>query len=252
MNDFYEMIFKRRSVRRYDAAAPLEDGELTRIEDFAAQMRSLLPEIKTAYKIVKRKETTAKIGEYALLFYSEKKPGYLMNCGYMLEQLDLYLAGIGIGACWYGLGHTAEKSCAGLDFVIMLVFGRAAEPLYRASVSEFDRRDADSMWPGEFDESVKRAALLAPSACNSQPWHVIGGDKALNVRRNCRVKGILAGSRKDFFNSIDMGIFLCFLETALTHAGLSFRRKLFTDAPKSDDGFIDIAKYENVMPETQK
>ena len=41
--------------------------------------------------------------EKVILLYSEEKENYLMNIGYLGEQLDLYLASLNIGSLWFGL-----------------------------------------------------------------------------------------------------------------------------------------------------
>jgi nitroreductase len=38
-----------------------------------------------------------------LLLFSENKPGYLLNTGFIFEQIDLFLSSSGIGSCWLGL-----------------------------------------------------------------------------------------------------------------------------------------------------
>lgn len=80
--------------------------------------------IVVKYRIVPREETTCKRGEYCLLIYSEEKENFLLNIGYMVEQLDLYLANKDIGVCWYGMGKTQESDYGNLKFVIMLALGK--------------------------------------------------------------------------------------------------------------------------------
>lgn len=75
------------------------------------KIKNLIPlvnGIKIKYKIVPREKTTSKRGEHCLLIYSEEKEHYLLNIGYMFEQLDLYLASKNIGVCWYGMGKVNE------------------------------------------------------------------------------------------------------------------------------------------------
>ena len=103
MNDLYNMIFKRKSIRKFDSSLSVSDEELELIKSQFEKVIPLIPEIKIKFEIVKKLETTAKYGEYALLFYSENKDNYLLNAGYVLEQLDLFMASINIGACWYGM-----------------------------------------------------------------------------------------------------------------------------------------------------
>jgi hypothetical protein len=43
-----------------------------------------------------------KVPQYLLLF-SENKPGYLLNTGFIFEQIDLCLSSSGTGSYWLGL-----------------------------------------------------------------------------------------------------------------------------------------------------
>ena len=98
MSELYETIFKRKSMRKFDKT--LDGDTLFAVKRQAGRLVPLIRDINVRTEVVPRTETTAKFGEYCLLFYSEKKPGYLLNAGYMLEQMDLFLARRGIGACW--------------------------------------------------------------------------------------------------------------------------------------------------------
>ncbi|GAB1477058.1 hypothetical protein MASR2M70_18940 [Bacillota bacterium] len=55
------------------------------------------------------------------------------------------------------------------------------------------------------------------------------------------VKSILLGKKAPFYNSIDMGIFLCFLELSLYRNGFSFGRTLGTG--DNNSGLIPVASY---------
>ena len=109
------MIFKRKSIRRYDYNLSITEAEMEDIRQAINNFRPLVKDIKVKFKIVESKETTSKRGEYCLLMYSEEKPLYLLNVGYMLEQMDLFLASRNIGVCWYALAKTKELKLDGLE-----------------------------------------------------------------------------------------------------------------------------------------
>ena len=95
----YPMIFKRKSFHIFRDIGSIDTHELQCIEEAYKTFSPLVSDIKTAIKIVPTDETTCKRGqEYCVLLYSEKKENYLQNIGYICEQLDLYLASLGIGA----------------------------------------------------------------------------------------------------------------------------------------------------------
>lgn len=229
MEQLYEMIFKRRSVRRYDGKRPLTEAELAEIKAQLARLEPLDADIPVKFRLVKRGETSCLWGEYCLLLYSGEREGYLSNAGYLLEQMDLWFAAHDIGACWYGMGRTDEKKWDGLSFVIMMSFGRCRPESFRRSMSEARRKPLGDICGGEADEAVTRAvdtARYAPSACNSQPWHVGCGVGKLTVRQKSGFKNALMRNLAGYMNRIDMGIFLFFLELALRHEGIAFHRVL--------------------------
>ena len=85
MQEYYDLIFKRRSVRKY-AEIGLNSDELKAVEKTLTQLVPLDSSIKTKLVIKNRTMTKAKFGEYSLIAYSENKPNYLLNMGYLLEQ----------------------------------------------------------------------------------------------------------------------------------------------------------------------
>lgn len=240
MSELYETIFKRKSMRKFHMT--LDEDTLFAVKRQAGRLVPLIRDINVKTEIVPRTETTAKFGKYCLLFYSEKKPGYLLNAGYMLEQMDLFLAMRDIGACWYGLAKAKKPKPSGMDYVIMLSFGQSAPEDFRQSVTEFKRKSVKDIWEGEFDSGVKEAVRLAPSASNTQPWRVFSEGDRIRVFRETNIKAFISAKLLPYFNTIDMGISLFFLETALSEKGYPFERKLnLKEAPEK--GQIKVAEY---------
>lgn len=243
MTDRYDMIFKRKSVRNYDEGFTLSEKELDGITAETKKLIPLCPEIKVVFELVPRKETSAVRGEYCLLMYSETKAGYLVNAGYMLQQLDLYLASENIGACWYGIAKPkADKTKDGLSYVVMFSLGKSRPTDFRTDVSQFLRSGREAIWQGDFDPAVTEAVRLAPSACNSQPWRITSGDGKITVFRKTNIVTAIPITKMDHYNTIDMGICLCHLETALSHVGIGFERTFFPSGEKNGS-LIKIAEY---------
>jgi len=242
MVELYDMIFKRKSVRKFDKELTISTEELQEIEDHIEKLIPLIKDITIKMRIVKREETTSKRGEYCLLIYSERKENHLLNAGYLLEQMDLYLASLNIGVCWYGLAKTDELQFVGLDYIIMLAFGKCKESDFRKDYKKCKRKDLDIIWKGQFDSKVSDVARYAPSACNSQPWRVISENNSIKVYRNPNIKTFMPPSKRPFFNSIDMGIFLCFLEITLDYHNYDFKRVLSEEQHFTKE-YIEIATY---------
>src|SRR5690554_4719083 len=140
MKKLYEMIYKRKSIRKFDNQFSLNKEELEKVKNKIENLIPLVDNIKVKFKIVERSITTAKHGEYCLLLYSENKQNYLLNAGYMLEQMDLYLESLNIGVCWNGMAKVKQKQIEGLDYVIMLVFGKSHPNSFRNNVKQFKRK----------------------------------------------------------------------------------------------------------------
>ncbi len=211
--EYYEMIFKRKSFRRFNNTLRLSNDELRDTNEKIKALTALEGNIEVKYRIVRREETTCKRGEYCLLIYSEEKEKFLLNIGYMFEQLDLYLASKDIGVCWYGMGKTQESEYENLKFVIMMAIGKGEPSEFRRDYRKSKRKETKEIWNGVSGfEAIAEVVKYAPSACNTQPWRVNSEKDKLKIYRTTKVRSIMPKDKVSFYNSIDMGIFLCFLE----------------------------------------
>ena len=242
----YPMIFKRKSFHIFRDIGSIDSHELQSIEEAYKTFTPLVSDIKTAIKIVPADETTCKRGqEYCILLYSEKKENYLQNIGYIGEQLDLYLASLGIGALWFGIGKPDEPTYNGLDFVIMIAIAKVADDKFRKDMFKSKRKPIDEIWNGEHHREIGKIVRFTPSACNTQPWKVTAEEKSLTVYRYKKSgkRGIMPADKVAHYNRIDIGIFLCFLDLCLMKNDISFERELFTDNAKDDCEEALTAKY---------
>ena len=244
--DLYLMIFKRKSFHIFRDIGSIDSHELQSIEEAYKTFTPLVSDIKTAIKIVPAEETTCKRGqEYCILLYSEKKENYLQNIGYIGEQLDLYLASLGIGALWFGIGKPDEPTYNGLDFVIMIAIAKVTDDKFRKDMFKSKRKSLDEIWNGEQYRNIGNIVRFAPSACNTQPWKVTTEEKCLTVYRYKKPgkRGIMPADKVVHYNRIDIGIFLCFLELSLMENSISFERELFADTAEDDCEEVLTARY---------
>lgn len=245
----YDMIYKRKSfhIFRNIGEERLSTEELTEIEDMYAGFVPLYTDIRTAIRIVPAEETTCRRGqEYCILLYSEKKPGYLQNIGYLGQQLDLWLVSKNIGTLWFGIGKAEEPQYEGLDFVIMIAVSKVDDPVkFRKNMFKSKRKPVGEIWEGPEITGVTDIVRFAPSACNSQPWIVKHDNGQLEVYRYKKQgkRGIMPADKVSYYNRIDTGIFLCFMDLCLEHEGFSFERKL-ADDPGNDDEMTLNAVYK--------
>lgn len=233
-SNLYSMIFKRKSfhIFRNVGDEKITKKEIGDIYEAFERFVPLHPDIKTRIKIVSNDKVTTKRGqELCILLFSEMKEGYLQNIGYLGQQLDLYLVSKNIGTLWFGIGKT-EEECDGLDYVIMFAVKKISdEKKYRKDMSKSKRKDRAEIWGGEYLDGVTDIIRFAPSACNSQPWKVENESGTLKVYRYKKEgkRGIMPTDKVSFYNRIDIGIFLCFMELCMEKEGIEFERTLFTD-----------------------
>lgn len=246
MQAYYDMIFKRKSVRRFDPALSVGREEMQAVLRQFERLSPLNPDIRAAYRIVPSGQTTCKQGEYCLEFYGEHTQRGLLNAGYLLEQMDLFLASMDIGVCWRGIGRPDVKEWDELTYVIMLAFGKSRPEDFRKNVAKASRKPIETIWQGDFCGDIAITAHYAPSACNMQPWRVQMSGNEIHVYRTTDVRSaIMPPPKRPYYNTIDLGIFLCFLELSLTHGGRAFQRALF-DAPLKDSRsrpLVPVADY---------
>ena len=243
----YQMIFKRKSFHIFRDIGSIDTHELQCIEEAYKTFTPLVSDIKTAIKIVPADKTTCKRGqEYCILLYSEKKENYLQNIGYIGEQLDLYLASLGIGALWFGIGKPDEPTYKGLDFVIMIAIAKVADDKFRKDMFKSKRKTLQEIWDGEYYQDIGNIVRFTPSACNTKPWKVSAEEKSLTIYRYKKPgkRGIMPADKVAHYNRIDIGIFLCILELSLMENSISFERELFTDTAEDNCEEVLTAKYK--------
>ena len=229
----YEMIFKRKSFHlvRNIGNIRLKEDELKNIEKEFYKLKPLVADIKVKIKIVK-KESILRGQEYCIFFYSEKKDNYLQNIGYLGEQLDLYLVSKNIGTLWFGIGKPDEQQLDGLDFVIMIAIAKVDSPdKFRKDMYKSKRKELSEIWIGDKYLDIANIVRFAPSACNTQPWKVEANNKEIKVYRYRKEgkRGIMPKDKVIYYNQIDIGIFLCFLELCLEHKNINYKRELYLD-----------------------
>ncbi len=247
--ELYDMILKRKSFHLFRNVGNhnISIDEIEKIKQMYETFVPLYPDKKTTIKIVPANETTCKRGQqFCILLYSEKKDNYLQNIGYLGEQLDLYLVSQNIGTLWFGIGKTNEPSFEGLDFVIMIAMSKIDdEKKFRKDMFKSKRKTMDEIWQGELISGVSEIVRFAPSACNTQPWIVEHVDNKLYVYRYKKPgkRGIMPADKVVFYNQIDMGIFLCFLDLCLQHTKNSYEVTLFIDNGSQEEKIIN-AEYK--------
>lgn len=242
----YDTIYKRKSVRNYKKEK-LSATELNKIKEFLNKAKVLDEDINFEAKIVNSDDVKSLISiksPHYLQFFSEEKGDYLLNAGFILQQLDLFLSANELGACWFGLAKPKKEIIAesNYEYVITLVFGKSAEENKRDSIEDFDRKDLEEIKEGDNYHNLLEAARLAPSATNGQPWYFKTESDKIHVFQNK-----LNFLKKVFYkkmNRIDMGISLCHLWLAALEYDYDFNFKRYSTSPAEINGYNYLGTVE--------
>lgn len=227
--ELYSQIFRRKSyhIFRERSEEAISQAELDDILN-AYKSFDRLNDIKTEIKIEKDNAgINIRNSEYVIKIFSEKKDGYLQNVGYLGEQLDLYLFSKNIGALWFGIAKSNEVY-NGLDYVILIAIAKVNS--YRKDMFKVKRKELNEIWSGD-DLGIGNIVRFAPSACNSQPWFVENKDNKLYVYRKSKSGkvGIMPKNASLYYNQIDIGIFMCFLDLCLMHEKINYEKEIVKD-----------------------
>ena len=210
-----QLISRRKSTRSF-SMEPVAETELQQIRDFIAGCRPLVPGIRVRAEIIGIDSVRCilpwKTPHYVAIF-TEDTPLALENVGFLFQQVELFIQSLGLGTCWLGMGKldprgsSAPQEADGLQFAMMIAFGRPKGTLFRSSAAEFRRKALHEI--SDRPDPRLEPARLAPSSVNSQPWFFIhDGD---DIHALCALQGILSKSVLGKMNRIDMGIALAHL-----------------------------------------
>ena len=209
-----DMIPLRKSVRSYENRR-VDEATLAKIAAFIEGTRPLDAKIRVHWEFVGREQVRCICPwttEQSIAIYTEDVPGALENVGFIFQQVDLYIASLGLGACWLGMGRIrGEGRKDGLRFAMLLAFGSPKGEARRRSIAEFRRKALAEISDNE--DIRLEPARLAPSSVNSQPWRFTHDGETIHV--HC-ARGMRALALSDM-NRIDMGI--CLAHLYVSHPG---------------------------------
>ncbi len=237
----YNAIFHRKSIRKYDMT-PLPTETLATLKDHASSAKPLDESIR--YEFVHLYSADVKNllpikAPHYICVYSQIKGNYLMNAGFLLQQVDLYLSANNLASCWLGIAKPSKevpKQINGLEFVIMLAFGNTTEPIYRTNTSEFKRKSVSEISCVAGADSILEPVRLAPSSSNTQPWFFSGEVEAMTVSR--KKLNLLKAAFYGKMNQIDIGIALCHFWLSVDHLGQVVRYSFEKDAAPNGYEFM--------------
>ena len=231
----YETVFNRKSVRHYRMELLPQDF-FRNFRKFEPGIQAFVPGLRYSVELYNAMDGEAKVkwmfrvkAPYYLVFFSEPGEQAMINAGYILEQIVLYMTSHGVGTCYQGgIRVTDIQGPEGMEPLMVVAFGYADEKLYRESfrakrlslkeISVFKEE------PTEETRLMMQAARLAPSSFNSQPWRFMVYQNRIHVF--VRKELIPMGGKKNLV-WLNMGIMLCHISLAAEECwrDIDFERK---------------------------
>lgn len=214
----YEAIYNRYSVRKFDKR-PLPDALLMNLDKHIEEVDRLNSDISCKIKVVKDNEEKitglfrVKAPYYFLVFVDKNKNQAKFEAGYVAEQLVLFLVARGVGTCYQGGAKIPKASIPdGMELATIVAFGYSAGRVYRednqAKRHPLSKTCLFKETPDEDFRTLLKAARLAPSALNGQPWRVVVYSNRMYLF--CKPK-----KRMDLIDcELDAGIFFAHLAVA--------------------------------------
>lgn len=183
MMNLYEAIGCRHSIRKY-AEREVTEKLREQILSYFEKTSRLNDRIRVEAVILDNTKKKADVhglwkvdAPYYLAVYSDSEEGCERNAGYLMEQMVLYMTAKGLGTCYLGGVQPKQKVLGGKKYLMMVAFGYPEGRLYRESplakrlpLNELCIFKEEA---GEQMKTILRAARLAPSAMNTQPWRFI-------------------------------------------------------------------------------
>ncbi|MDO4617492.1 MAG: nitroreductase family protein [Lachnospiraceae bacterium] len=191
--NLYEAIQVKKSVRSF-TMGELPEKELDRIGRHFSEVTNLFGNIETDFAVLDnhkgRNPVSGFLGvraPYYMIFYSENTSRSMMNIGYLMQQMALYLCTRGFGTCFVRKLHLkkSQKVKNGKKAVAALAFGRAKGAYTRKMVDAHRMplgkictfREQPRLWMRQMVE----AGRMAPSIWNSQPWRFVVYDNCIHI-----------------------------------------------------------------------
>ena len=269
--DFYPPLLQRHSVRRF-RPNPLAPQQQKKITAFITEIQPLFPENKIhwVWRDTNSDENLAAvIGGYGRLI---TPPHYLalavsgphlplVDCGFRMEQLAVFLAKIQIDSCYVGcidnedqiknrfsfprdarihavlaMGHAAINPAGWLFNRSMRTLAGATRKLALDKIY-FENSFENPLLPPDNLLPLITAVQAAPSAVNAQPWRLLKQDNFLYfcvTRQNSRYRG----DAYQGYRYYDGGIGMANLRIAMQALNQPAKWEFDTELP------------ENIFPET--
>lgn len=191
--NFYDAIFIRKLVKNY-YMEQLDQSMLDHILNFAAHITPIMNGIKYEYKIIDNTKLENNLSgvfsikaPYFFVISSNNNDDDLLNAGYIMEQIALYLTIKGLGSCFIGAKKSRKEELIGLQYehMVMLAFGKSKDNKF-LEMKKVNRSKESNMciYKEEVDNNMKlliKAALSAQSSFMYQTWKFVVYENRIHV-----------------------------------------------------------------------
>ena len=108
---------------------------------------------------------------------------------------------------------------------------------FRKDMFKSKRKDLSEIWEGNSYLDIANIVRFTPSACNTQPWRVESSNNELKIYRYRKEgkRGIMPKDRVIYYNQIDIGIFICFLELCLEKNSIIYNKELYVEGDHENE-----------------
>lgn len=137
------------------------------------------------------------------------------NVGFVGQQLTLWLNAQNIGCVWLGASKDAKDHST--DDIVMIAFGKSNQTIFRES-TEFKRKELEEITNIPHNKFIK-AAHIAPSGMNLQPWYFERNEDKLVIYRQI-LKPPTSLAYK--LTKVDIGIVMAHFYLAYQHHNKDF------------------------------
>lgn len=219
--NLYDSLYLRKSVRSYRMEA-VEDEILHYLEKFMAHLEPLDEKQSVHFDLVSNvdgnlggKGPMLVTAPYYLVISAKQAANYLLNVGFMAEQVMLYLLTKGLATCFLKYRHLPVSFSEGYEPVLLLAFGRSDKILYReAKKARRHPMKEIAVWKTPVSDDMRlivNAGRLAPSSWNSQPWRFLVYENRIHLFCRKDPFSVSAGKK---LHRVDVGLALANLYIA--------------------------------------
>jgi hypothetical protein len=256
----FEIITARKSVRNYTGEM-VQPETLKKIDAFIGQLPQSPLGAKVRFQTVAAGDDDVKalkgLGTYGVIKKPagfvigavEKSETGLVDFGYRMEAVVLYLADLGLGSCWLGgsfsksrfserigAAETEIVPCV-ISFGVPVEKSKAIDKIVRKGAGSDRRKPFETLFfrtdftnplspveAGRF-KRILEMVRLGPSASNRQPWRIVWDNQTdvfhFYIQRDKLYTHMLKWFRIHDLPKVDLGIAACHFEMAAKETGFS-------------------------------